>query len=227
MNPNGIPLIKTLELLPDPHNLRQQVEPEAFKGLVESVAVNGIYLPLIVRRKGDGFVVIDGHRRLAAAKLTGLTEVPCVVLEGDMTLAQARKIALTVHLQNDPPHFSDTAKAMAELKALEGCSNAEIARMLGVSAALVCKYLAIMRLPPEVLAKPGTTLSELYDAHCRRQRVKKPDRRKRYQAKADGFVVTVMADAKASAKTLKNWFESMQVKLNGLKDDDPISKAFA
>jgi ParB/RepB/Spo0J family partition protein len=224
---HAITSIPVGELVPDPHNLRQAVDADAFKALAESVKGNGVYQPLIVRRHTEGFVVIDGHRRLAAAKLAGLTELPCVVVEGEVTLAVARRIALTVHLQNDPPHFLDTARAMGELKALEGCSSAQLARMLSVSPALVTKYLSVMQLPPEVLNAPGASLSALYDGHVRRQRVKKPDRRKRFKLKAEGFAMTVMADAKATVAAAKQWLAEMQSKVSGLADDEPLGKLFA
>lgn len=69
----------------------RKIDEAAVRGLVDSIAEVGIINPIRVRPKrlyihgveGDGFEVIAGAHRLRAAKLLGLAEVPCIVVDDD------------------------------------------------------------------------------------------------------------------------------------------------
>lgn len=81
-------MISTERLYPHPRNPRQDVGD--ISELVDSIKRNGIYQNLTVIKGGagvpegaDGYTVIIGHRRLAASKAAGLTELPCSVVEMD------------------------------------------------------------------------------------------------------------------------------------------------
>ena len=57
---------------------RKDFEPEALEALAASIKLHGVLQPLVVREVGGGFYqIIAGERRYRAAKLAGLTEVPC------------------------------------------------------------------------------------------------------------------------------------------------------
>lgn len=57
-------------------------EGERLDDMVESIQEHGVLNPVIVRKKGRGFVMLSGHNRLNAAKITGLTEIPAIVKDG-------------------------------------------------------------------------------------------------------------------------------------------------
>lgn len=63
------------------HALRLEVEDEAVEELAASIRRIGIIVPLVVAPEGDVFHLVAGHRRLAAARRVGLSEVPCCVRE--------------------------------------------------------------------------------------------------------------------------------------------------
>ncbi len=63
------------------HALRLEPEDEAINDLAASIHRIGIIVPLVVTPEGDGFLLIAGHRRLAAAKRLGISEVPCCIRE--------------------------------------------------------------------------------------------------------------------------------------------------
>jgi len=48
-----------------PHQLRHEMGGDAFRGLTRSIQENGLLCPILVRRKGDRYEAIFGHRRLA------------------------------------------------------------------------------------------------------------------------------------------------------------------
>ena len=61
------------------HPFKVNTTANDFWDLVESIREHGILIPVIVRPSVDGYEIIAGHRRVAAAKLAGLTEVPVVI----------------------------------------------------------------------------------------------------------------------------------------------------
>ncbi|MBR3243996.1 MAG: ParB/RepB/Spo0J family partition protein, partial [Parasporobacterium sp.] len=69
------------DLIPHPDNPRKDLGDLA--ELTESIRTNGILQNLTVVKDGDKYKVIIGHRRLAAAKAAGLTELPCTVADMD------------------------------------------------------------------------------------------------------------------------------------------------
>ena len=84
-------------LRPNPDQPRQYFAPEGLEELAESIKVHGILQPLSVRRTDSGFVLVSGERRLRAAKLAGLREVPCIVVEVDEVSSSL--LALVENLQ--------------------------------------------------------------------------------------------------------------------------------
>ena len=68
---------------PNPDQPRRVFSPEALEELSQSIAQHGVLQPLSVRRVEEGYQLIAGERRLRAAKLAGLTEIPCIVMRMD------------------------------------------------------------------------------------------------------------------------------------------------
>lgn len=76
---DNIEMIPTYELFPHPQNPRKELGD--LDELVDSIKANGVLQNLtVVPRDGGGYTVIIGHRRLAAARRAGLTELPCAVV---------------------------------------------------------------------------------------------------------------------------------------------------
>ena len=84
-------------LKPNPDQPRRQFSQDSLEELAESIKVHGILQPLSVRRRDGAFVLVSGERRLRAAKLAGLLEVPCIVVEVDDTASSL--LALVENLQ--------------------------------------------------------------------------------------------------------------------------------
>ena len=72
------------EIVPGPLQPRQHFSKEGLEELRDSIAQHGVLQPLTVRQKGEYFELIAGERRLRAAKMAGLYEVPCIVMDVDM-----------------------------------------------------------------------------------------------------------------------------------------------
>ena len=66
---------------PNPQQPRQGFDEVGLAELAASIRSCGILQPLTVRRAGDGYELVAGERRLRAARIAGLREVPCLVAQ--------------------------------------------------------------------------------------------------------------------------------------------------
>lgn len=119
-------------------------DPE-FAQLVESVKTVGVRVPVQLRSNGDRFLLVAGHRRLAAAKLADQPSVPAVLTE---EAEQATNAAVENLVRSDLNPL-EQAKAIAALKDEKGLSDDGVAKAIGTSVALVRNRLAILTLPEQ------------------------------------------------------------------------------
>ena len=98
---------------PNPAQPRQVFREEALSELADSIRQHGILQPLSVRRNGISYELIAGERRLRAAQMAGLTEIPCIVMtmdEQESTLA-----AMVENLQRQDLDFAEEARGISRL----------------------------------------------------------------------------------------------------------------
>ena len=139
------------DILPSPMQPRQFFSRAGLEELSRSIAEVGVLQPLSVRPKGARYELIAGERRLRAAKMAGLTEVPCVVLDAD--LEESGILALIENIQRRDLDFIEEAEGIARLIRLFGLSQEQAARRLGKSQSAVANKLRVLRLPPDVLER--------------------------------------------------------------------------
>ena len=65
------------------YQMRRGEDDEAFGELVASVRADGVLVPVLLRSSGEGYEIVAGHRRVEAARLAGLREVPAQIIEGE------------------------------------------------------------------------------------------------------------------------------------------------
>ena len=136
---------------PNPDQPRRYFDPDGLYELAESIRVHGILQPLSVRRKGGGrYELIAGERRLRAAMICGLEQVPCLVLE--VSRESSCLLSLIENLQRRDLDFWEEAKALERLTTVYGLSEEEAAAKVGKSQSAVANKLRLLRLPQEVLA---------------------------------------------------------------------------
>ena len=135
---------------PTPQQPRHSFDEEGLAELAASIRSCGILQPLTVRRAGDGYELVAGERRLRAARIAGLREVPCLVAqvgEEDSAL-----LALMENLQRRDLDCWEEAQAIARLISRYGLSQEEAARRLGRAQPTVANKLRLLRLPEDVRA---------------------------------------------------------------------------
>lgn len=137
-------------IVPNPDQPRRFFDADGLEELANSIRIHGILQPLSVCRKGGGrYELIAGERRLRAAKLCGLTEVPCLVME--VSREDSCLLSLIENLQRRDLDFWEEAKALEQLIQRYGLSQEEAATKIGKSQSAVANKLRLLRLPEEVL----------------------------------------------------------------------------
>ena len=117
--------------------------------LADSIRQHGILQPLSVRRVGASYELIAGERRLRAAQLAGLTEIPCIVMSMDEK--ESSMAAMIENLQRQDLDFVDEAAGIARLMDEWSMSQEQAARLLGKSQSAVANKLRILRHSRPVL----------------------------------------------------------------------------
>ena len=145
----GIVWLPTDAIAPSPVQPRRVFDDSALEELSRSIRSYGILNPLTVRCCGRKYELVAGERRLRAAKLAGLREVPCVLL--DVNMEDAGLLALIENLQRRDLDFIEEAMGLSRLIRMFGMSQEEAARRIGKSQSAVANKLRLLKLPPDVL----------------------------------------------------------------------------
>jgi ParB family transcriptional regulator, chromosome partitioning protein len=140
--------IKIAEIHPNPLQPRTVFEATRLEGLANSIETHGIIQPLLVRRKGTSYELIAGERRLRAAKLAGLAEVPAIVQ--DYADERILEIALIENIQREDLNPMETAQALDRLHTEMNLSHEEIAARTGKDRTTITNLLRLLRLPQAV-----------------------------------------------------------------------------
>ena len=142
---DGIVMLPVESLHPHPDNPRRDVGDVT--DLARSIRAQGIRQNLLVVPQGDGYRVVIGHRRLAAARLAGLTELPCMV--ASLTEREQRELMIVENSQRSdlkPIEEADAYQGLLDL----GMTRAQIAERTGRSPAYVRTRLRVAAIPTDI-----------------------------------------------------------------------------
>lgn len=128
---------------------RKDMSPDALEELANSIRVQGVIQPIIVREISDGqYEIIAGERRWRAAKQVGLTSVPCVVKQATDEAAVA--IALIENIQREDLNAMEEAVALQRLMQEFELTHQEVATAVGKSRTTVTNLLRLNSLNEDV-----------------------------------------------------------------------------
>ncbi|MCB9765873.1 MAG: ParB/RepB/Spo0J family partition protein [Alphaproteobacteria bacterium] len=141
------------DISPNPEQPRTRFEQSGLEELAASIRAHGIISPLVVRPAPiTGYILISGERRLRAAGLAGLTEVPVVVRDDADNAEVQLELALVENLQREDLDPVEAARGYARLQQDFGYTQEEIARKVGKDRSTVANSLRLLRLPDFALA---------------------------------------------------------------------------
>lgn len=155
--------IKLIDIEPNPSQARKKFSEESINELATSIKNYGVLQPIIVENKGKYYQIIAGERRWRAAKVAGLTEIPCLVRnESEQT---SKEISLIENIQRENLNPIEKALGYKELIDNYNLKQADLADKLGISRTYVTNTLRILNLDPRVieLALEG----KLTEGHCK------------------------------------------------------------
>ena len=132
-------------LRPHPFQPRQTTDPESLAQLAESIRVQGILQPLLVRPAGDDYEIVLGERRWQAAQQAGIETVPCIVQEIDDS--KALQLALIENLHREDLNCLETARGYQQLMEDFAFTHAELSRQIGQSRPAITNTLMRLQLP--------------------------------------------------------------------------------
>jgi ParB family chromosome partitioning protein len=128
---------------------RRDFQAQPLEELAQSIRENGIIQPLIVRKTPQGYQLIAGERRLRAARLVGLKQVPIVIRRS--TDREALELALIENIQRENLNCVDEALAYFQLMQDFSLTQEEVARRVGKERTTVANHLRLLRLPEAIL----------------------------------------------------------------------------
>lgn len=159
-----IQLIPHNIILPNPHQPRTRFNYAELEGLACSIRANGLLQPINVRQLRDGkYELISGERRLRAARMVGLVNIPCVVM--NVSDEQSALFAIIENVQRENLDFFEEAVAIEKLMVDHGLSQQEISKKLGKAQSTLSNKLRLLRLSEDI--RDLISCNNLTERHAR------------------------------------------------------------
>ena len=129
---------------------RRDFDQEALQELADSIKVQGVMQPIVVRQVGNQrYEIVAGERRWRACQLAGLADIPAPIR--DISDEAAIAMALIENIQRENLNPIEEARALRRLQSEFSLSQQEVATAVGKSRSVVANLLRLLSLEPEVL----------------------------------------------------------------------------
>ncbi len=132
----------------NPGQPRKRLDQDSLQQLADSIREVGVLQPLLVEQVGNRYRIIAGERRFRAARLAGLSTVPCI--QKDMDELNVMLAALAENLQREDLNPIDEATAIQGYMRAGGYTQEDAAQKLGKSRPAVANALRLLRLQKNV-----------------------------------------------------------------------------
>jgi ParB family chromosome partitioning protein len=155
----GIDLIR-----PNPYQPRKQFNKLALEELCGSIKQYGVLQPINIRKISlSTYELVAGERRLRAAIMAGLNEIPCIVINVDDN--DSAVMALIENLQREDLSYMEEAEGYSNLINEHGFTQEELAQKIGKSQSTIANKIRLLKLPP--LVKKILADNNLTERHAR------------------------------------------------------------
>jgi len=145
----AVPLRLAIESIGhNPHQPRQDFDPDELQGLADSISSHGLLQPVVVRPWEGGYQLIAGERRLRAARLAGWTEVPVTIVAADER--QTAELAIVENLQRKDLNALEKAASFQRYLDQYGGTQEELAGRLKLDRSTIANLIRLLELPEPV-----------------------------------------------------------------------------
>lgn len=160
----NITYISIENIRPNPYQPRKQFNKAALEELCESIKQYGVLQPINVRKiSGCYYELVAGERRLRAATMAGLKEIPTIVISVDDN--DSAVMALIENLQREDLSYMEEAEGYFNLISEHGFTQEELANKIGKSQSTIANKIRLLKLPP--LVKKIVADNNLTERHAR------------------------------------------------------------
>lgn len=135
-------------ITPSSEQPRTTFSEEKLEELVQSIRVNGIVQPVVVRRQNAHFQLVAGERRWRAAQRAGLQKIPAVVK--DVSDEKLLELALVENIQRQELNAIEEAKAYRKLIDTVGLTQEMLAERVGKNRTVITTFLRLLKLPDDI-----------------------------------------------------------------------------
>lgn len=151
----GIYYLELNKIEPNPYQPRRDFDQESISELAASIKRHGVLQPLLVSKfetassKGVSvqYQLIAGERRLRAAKVAGLKQVPVIIKDYIDKDKEKLEISLIENIQREDLNAMEEAEAYKRFQNEFGLSHSEIAKKVGKNRTTVTNAIRLNNLP--------------------------------------------------------------------------------
>jgi ParB family transcriptional regulator, chromosome partitioning protein len=133
---------------PNSEQPRTRFNEANLEELAQSIRVNGVVQPIVLRRKGKRYEIIAGERRWRASLRAGLRKIPSVIKE--VSDDKLLELALVENIQRQELSAVEEAKAYRKLIDTIGLTQEMIAERVGKNRTIITTFLRLLKLPDDV-----------------------------------------------------------------------------
>ena len=145
----GVRELAIVDIKSNPFQPRIRFDDQAIRELADSIKASGVLQPVIVRRQtGAGYQLVAGERRLRAAGLAGLKQIPAIVK--DVEDREMLEIALVENVQRENLNPIEEANAYRALAERAGLTHDRISERIGKQRTSITNTLRLLDLPAEI-----------------------------------------------------------------------------
>lgn len=148
---------------PNPNQPRKNFEVDKLEELSDSIKRYGLIQPIIVKKEDKIYTIIAGERRWRAAKIAGLSTIPCIIR--DIETRNASELALIENIQREDLNPIDEANAYDYIMQRYAITQEELSDVIGKSRVYVTNILRLLNLDDYV--KEKIISNEISQGHAR------------------------------------------------------------
>ncbi len=139
---------KLAKIISNPGQPRKSFDGTTLQELADSIKKQGVIQPIIVEQRDDSYVIVAGERRVRAAKIAGLEEIPIIVKS--FTEGQRLEVALIENIQRENLNAIEEAKAFRYLMDRSKLNQEDLSARLGKKRSTIANSLRLLNLPKQV-----------------------------------------------------------------------------